>query len=77
MPAWANTECDYCGALLAQRSSGRPRRYCSAACKQTAYRERVTKLATTAQAVSGHIRIPVVPKKTLYGRSSGLGGEVR
>ena len=33
--------CAHCGAPLAVAASGRPRRYCSAACRQRSYRERV------------------------------------
>ena len=43
MPAWALTSCEHCGAALGQASKGRPRRFCSPACKQAAYRSRVTK----------------------------------
>lgn len=56
MPAWAPVACVHCGAPLRQPASGRPRRYCSPACKQAAYRHRaqralprpVTKLARKA-----------------------------
>ena len=55
MPAWALTDCEHCGARLAQSSTGRPRRFCSTACKQAAYRGRVTKVNRTGQDVSGPI----------------------
>lgn len=47
MPTWAMTECQQCGASIDQASKGRPRRFCSAACKQAAYRASVTKVNRT------------------------------
>lgn len=47
MPAWTLTNCEHCGATLGQASKGRPRRFCSAACKQAEYRRRVTKVTRT------------------------------
>jgi hypothetical protein len=32
--------CAWCGATLDQRGTGRPRRYCRAACRQRAYEQR-------------------------------------
>lgn len=52
MPAWALTNCEPCGAALGQASKGRPRRFCSVACKQAAYRARVTKVTRTGYTLS-------------------------
>ena len=52
MPTWTLTTCAYCGAELAQASRGRPRRFCSAACKQAAYRAGVTKVTRTGYTAS-------------------------
>lgn len=38
--AWQTTACEVCGELIPQASTGRVKRYCSAACKQEAYRQR-------------------------------------
>ena len=42
MTTWAAADCERCGAPLGQPTTGRPRRFCSNACKQMAYR--VTKV---------------------------------
>lgn len=42
MPNWIHLHCARCGTAISQRATGRPRRFCSPACKQTAYR--VTKV---------------------------------
>ena len=55
MPAWALTECRQCGASIDQAAKGRPRRFCSAACKQAAYRAGVTKVNRTGQDGTGHM----------------------
>lgn len=34
MAAWANSKCEICGALLDQRTMGRPRRTCSDSCRK-------------------------------------------
>jgi len=47
MPTWTHTTCTHCGADLAQATRGRPRRFCSPACKQAAYRAGVTKVNRT------------------------------
>jgi hypothetical protein len=49
----AGAECGRCGAALGERDgAGRPRRYCSDACRQAAYRERRDELATREHAVA-------------------------
>lgn len=56
MPEWAPTQCARCGAQIEQRTKGRPRRWCSQACRMAAYRAAcVTKVNRTAQDDSGHI----------------------
>mgnify|MGYP003598702109 CR=1 FL=1 len=52
MPSWAQTTCEHCGAALGQALKGRPRRFCSVACKQAAYRGRVTKVTRTGYTLS-------------------------
>ncbi len=42
MPSWTTSYCARCGAAIDQSTTGRPRRFCSAACKQAQYR--VTKV---------------------------------
>lgn len=34
------SRCRWCGRILVQAARGRPKRYCSPACKQAAYRRR-------------------------------------
>ena len=46
------TECRQCGASIDQATKGRPRRFCSAACKQAAYRGRVTEVTRTGYTAS-------------------------
>lgn len=38
MPSWAPTKCECCCAPVVQRPRGRPRRWCSDACKVAAWR---------------------------------------
>jgi len=40
MPPPKPTTCHQCGVKIAQRPNGRPRLYCSSACRQAAYRRR-------------------------------------
>lgn len=47
MPAWTLEYCKRCGAPIAQAATGRPRRFCSATCKQAFYRAGVTKVNRT------------------------------
>ena len=54
MPAWTMTTCARCGAAIDQAATGRPRRFCSDACKQRAYRrarddERGRRITETAR----------------------------
>jgi len=55
MPAWSLKQCAHCGTEMEQATTGRPRRFCSAACRTAEYRKRVTKVNRKAQDVSGHI----------------------
>lgn len=48
--AWQTTTCEVCGELIPQEPTGRLKRYCSAACKQEAYRKR-RKPALTLEAI--------------------------
>ncbi len=48
MPSWAPQNCKHCGTDLAVKSTGRPRVFCSPACKQAQFR--VTKVNRTVQA---------------------------
>lgn len=59
MPTWTLTRCAHCGAQITQRDRGRPRRYCTPACRTAAYR--VTKVTRTAQDVTGPIHIRTQP----------------
>lgn len=47
MPDWTSAYCERCDAPINQAATGRPRRFCSPACKQAAYRGRVTKVNKT------------------------------
>lgn len=77
MPAWALTSCERCGAALSQASLGRPRRFCSAACKQAAYRASVTKVTTTGKtAFEGQI-IHVAGAASSPASAGQQGSEVR
>ena len=55
MPTWSSTRCARCGAEMEQAVMGRPRRYCSPACRTADYRSRVTKVNRRSQDVTGHI----------------------
>lgn len=50
MPSWTTSYCAHCGAAIDQSTTGRPRRFCSAACKQAYYR--VTKVNRKGYTVS-------------------------
>lgn len=52
MPTWTLTRCAHCGAQITQRDRGRPRRYCTPACRTAAYR--VTKVTRTPQDNTSH-----------------------
>jgi len=47
MPTWSLRVCARCGAEMEQAATGRPRRFCSAACRTADYRARVTKVNRT------------------------------
>lgn len=47
MSSWSLTRCARCGAEMEQAATGRPRRYCSDACRTADYRRRVTKVNRT------------------------------
>lgn len=47
MPSWAPQNCKHCGTSLTVKTTGRPRVFCSPACKQAAHR--VTKVNRTVQ----------------------------
>lgn len=51
---WQVVACQVCGQQIAQEQTGRMRRYCSAACKQEAYRQRRQPPVTTEALVSSH-----------------------
>lgn len=55
MPTWSLTRCAHCGAEMEQAATGRPRRFCSAACRTANYRARVTKVNRTAQAATSRM----------------------
>jgi hypothetical protein len=55
MPDWALGYCERCGAPIGQRATGRPRRFCSDACRQSHYR--VTKVNRTPHVLAGHTNV--------------------
>lgn len=68
MPTWTLTHCAHCGAQITQRDRGRPRRYCTPACRTGAYR--VTKAARTPPSALSHIIRQAAPATP---RSAGQG----
>lgn len=52
--AWQTTPCEVCGELIPQAPTGRLKRYCSAACKQEAYRKRRKPPLAREALVSGY-----------------------
>lgn len=54
MPTWSLTHCAYCGAEIEQAATGRPRRYCSPACRTADWRARVMKVNRIGAAVLRH-----------------------
>jgi len=52
--AWQTIPCEVCGELIPQAPTGRVKRYCSAACKQEAYRKRRKPPLAREALVSGY-----------------------
>lgn len=52
MPSWAPQNCKCCGKNLVGKTTGRPRVFCSPACKQATYR--VTKVNRKARGNYSH-----------------------
>jgi hypothetical protein len=50
-PPLRRRSCERCGGVIEQPSTGRPRRHCSNACKQVAYRQRVRRRREAAKLV--------------------------
>ena len=48
-------ECVHCGTALTQPDTGRPRRFCTDACRQAEYRERITDGDEEPDVVGDHL----------------------
>ncbi len=63
------THCLVCGRPLAQKPRGRPRTYCSNACRQQAFRLRQKQREQSAAPTAGKVRVVHDPEGLFGGRA--------